>query len=192
MSPTKLLLPTLLIGVALASVLTFQLTEIQGQQKNITATLAEQSNALETVRKINSQLEALVVGTSRLAQNGNPHAQTLVNQLREAGITIKEEAPAPSAQTQQAPVAANPPAPAPAPVATAAPVPTPGIPALPETAQPAINQTAPAPIAITPPTLSPKTETVSPANGLTTVIPVTTPQSPSITGQLSPTPNISL
>ena len=179
MSPTKLLLPTLLIGVALASVLTFQLTEIQGQQKNITATLAEQSNALETVRKINSQLEALVVGTSRLAQNGNPHAQTLVNQLREAGITIKEEAPAPSAQTQQAPVAANPPTIAAAPVQIPNPVPP-----LPEVAQPASSQPVSAPLPITPPTLTPKTETSAPINNsATTVIPVTTPQSPAVTGQ---------
>jgi alkyl hydroperoxide reductase subunit AhpF len=63
-----------------------------------------QQNALSAGQKLNAQFGGLVVGTQKLAQEGNKSAQTIVERLKQLGVIPPEQpaaaspAPVPAAR----------------------------------------------------------------------------------------------
>ncbi len=74
----------LIVAVAMAVLL-----DIKNMRRGHAALLEQkqsQETALEEAIKVKNQLEALAGQTALLAEQGNPNAQALVEQLREQGI----------------------------------------------------------------------------------------------------------
>jgi hypothetical protein len=69
-----------------------ELVRLTGQREDLQLLHASQDRALEEVKKVRAQLEALAGGTARLADQGNPNARALVEKLKAQGIGLKAPA----------------------------------------------------------------------------------------------------
>lgn len=87
-------LPILLGLVTLFIWFGFQASQLLKERDNINTLSANQQAIHDNAQKLRVQLDALAAGTARLAQQGNPNAQQVVNALRAQGITINPNASA--------------------------------------------------------------------------------------------------
>ena len=58
--------------------------------------IGDQEQVVQNATKMRAQLDALAAETQRLADQGNPNAKLLVEELRKRGITINPNAPKPA------------------------------------------------------------------------------------------------
>jgi hypothetical protein len=65
---------------------------LTGQRDDLQLLHASQDRALEELKKMRTQLEALAGGTARLAEQGNPNARALVDKLKAQGVGPKAPA----------------------------------------------------------------------------------------------------
>ena len=84
----QLLIPVSLTAFVLFLVLAFQVTQIMRDHTVLSNTKTEQQKPLDQATKVQSQLEALALGTKKLAQGGDKNAQAIVAKLEQAGISI--------------------------------------------------------------------------------------------------------
>ncbi|MBV8061093.1 MAG: hypothetical protein JO253_06170, partial [Alphaproteobacteria bacterium] len=64
---------------------------------------SQQDKPLEETTKVQAQLNALALGTKKLADGGDKDAQTIITRMKQAGINIGENAPAGTAAAPAAP-----------------------------------------------------------------------------------------
>ena len=92
----KILVPVFLLSLTMCGLMTFQTIEIINQKNALMEAEKQQEKPLDDVRKIQVQIDALALGTLKLAQQGNKNAQLIVSQLKDMGLVIKD----PTATTQ--------------------------------------------------------------------------------------------
>jgi hypothetical protein len=113
---TQVLLPVALIALVLFIMLSFEFTQIMRDRSGMRQALVQQENAFEQAVRTQNQVNALAVGTQRLADKGNKGAKAIIERMNKLGIMVN----LPGAQ----PAAGAPPAPSPkAPKAPLAPPP---------------------------------------------------------------------
>lgn len=86
------MLPMLLGLLALVLWFGFQTTQLIQERGAIDTRKANQEKIYANAQKMRAQLDAIAAGTSRLAQQGNTHAQQIVMALRARGISINPNA----------------------------------------------------------------------------------------------------
>ena len=81
-------LPLLLTLIGIVSWLVFQTSQLVIEHGALLQLRANQVSTLHTMQKMRKQLETLSVGAAKLAQQGNPNAKLIVDDLHRKGITI--------------------------------------------------------------------------------------------------------
>ena len=89
----RVYIPVLCLALAFFFLMVFQNVQLHEGRKTLEATRVQQQQALDQGVLVQKQLDALAIGTQRLANSGNPNARLIIEELRKAGITIKSEAP---------------------------------------------------------------------------------------------------
>lgn len=87
-----LFLPLLLGLASLAIWFGFQTVQLMKEEKNLSSLGANQEALYETAQKMRTQLDVIADGVSKLAENGNTQAASVVEALRARGITINPNA----------------------------------------------------------------------------------------------------
>jgi hypothetical protein len=100
-SPSKLLLPVMLLSIAFTGFLVFQTTLLLSDRASMITAYGEQAKTLEQVEKVRTQVSALVKGVVDLSQKGNKNAKTIVNDMKKAGINFEDQ-PKPGADVPAA------------------------------------------------------------------------------------------
>jgi len=106
-----LLVPVALIAVTLTCLLGFQTRQIMRERDGLQQALGQQIKPFEDSQRLQAQLQALVVGTEKLAQAGNVGAKEIAAQLQKMGIMTANAQPSSPAAASPSPVpaAAEPP-----------------------------------------------------------------------------------
>lgn len=81
-------LPVLTLTVAMALFLAFHVQVVLKERGTLQQAIAAQEQALGQARDVQQRLDRLAVGTLRLADGGNENAKSLVEKLKQAGVTI--------------------------------------------------------------------------------------------------------
>jgi hypothetical protein len=89
---THVLVPLALISFVLASFLGFQTSLLITDRDTLAKAHVQQDKPLAQVEKIKVQLNALAVGTLKLAQGGNKDAANIMSELRKAGVDVNDQA----------------------------------------------------------------------------------------------------
>ena len=91
--PIQILLPVLLLSLAILGSFAFQSVILVGDHKALTSAYEQQEKPLQEVEKIRTQVSALATGTLKLAQQGDKNAETIIDQLKKAGIKVVDQPP---------------------------------------------------------------------------------------------------
>lgn len=95
MSPAKnsdtiaikhILIPISMMAFTMALLFAFQMTQILRDRDALHQTIARQEGPIQESQKINNQFGGLVIGTQKLAGEGNKSAQFLVERLKQVGV----------------------------------------------------------------------------------------------------------
>jgi cell division protein FtsB len=89
-------LPLALLTVAVVAWFGYQTVQLVGERSAQKKTLQDQEQVVQNAGKMRAQLDALAAETQRLADQGNPNAKLLVEELRRRGITINPNAAKPA------------------------------------------------------------------------------------------------
>lgn len=108
-----LLLPISMITFTVMLLFAFQATQIMRDRNALQESKMQQQKAFEDSQRLQSQLNALLIGTKNLAQQGNPSAKVISDRLRQVGVFLDSPSPAAAPKTL-------------APVPAAAEIPKPG------------------------------------------------------------------
>jgi hypothetical protein len=156
-SPAQILYPVILLCVSFLLLMAFQMSQIMRDRASLNDLRAQQEKGIEDSQRIQAQLVALIVGTQKLASEGDEHAQKIVDKLKAIGVIPQAQpqvVPPQSTMKQPGLVPAQPPAPQAA--SSQPPMPVPMAPV----AQPRPQEVAPAP---QPPAAATFAEPVAPA-----------------------------
>lgn len=93
--------PILLLALAFLGWLLFQSTQLWNERTNLRNAWASQAQVVDNAAKMRAQLDGIASGAARLAQQGNPNAKLLVEELARRGVTINAPASAPAPQQQR-------------------------------------------------------------------------------------------
>lgn len=96
-TPGQILFPISLVAFVLALSLAFQTTQIVSGNEALKDAKSQQDKPLEETSKVQAQLNAIALGTKKLADGGNKDAQAIIAKMKQAGINIGENPPAGSA-----------------------------------------------------------------------------------------------
>jgi len=97
----RIMWPVLLCALTLFFLVAFQTKSILTDRGMLSTVREGQQQALEQGQRVQAQLDALAIGTQRLAEGGNRNAKAIVDRLKEMNITINP-APANTAAAQPA------------------------------------------------------------------------------------------
>jgi len=86
--------PVLLFGLAVLTMLGWQVWVLSGDREALGAAHSNQQQTVENAGKLRASLDGLAADTQRLAESGNANAALLVTELKKRGITINPNAPA--------------------------------------------------------------------------------------------------
>ncbi len=100
LTATHLLIPISLLSFTVALLFAFQSGQILRDRDALHQAFGQQQAAFADSQKLQGQLNALVTGTQKLADQGNKHAKVVADRLKELGVI------AAPAQSSQAPVPA--------------------------------------------------------------------------------------
>lgn len=92
----QLIFPVSLTAFVVFIMLAFQTSQLLRERDLLLTARSQQDKPLEEAQKVQVQLDALAVGTKKLATDGNKNAQLIVDKLKQLGVTIgapKSEAP---------------------------------------------------------------------------------------------------
>ncbi len=99
---THILVPIAVMAVTLLLLFAFQMTQIMRDRTNLQQAMAQQQRQVEDAQKLNTQFGGLVVGTRKLAEEGDKNAQLLIEQLKKIGVIPSERPGLPPAQVPAA------------------------------------------------------------------------------------------
>jgi hypothetical protein len=89
-------LPVALLGVAILFWAGFQTSQLIRERQGLRTLKEGQETQVQGSQKVRASLDAVATGTLKLADQGNPNARLIVDELRKRGITINPAAaPAP-------------------------------------------------------------------------------------------------
>jgi hypothetical protein len=88
---TPLLLPILLLSFSVAGILAYQTCMLVSDRVTINTAYEQQERILVQVDKVKAQASALVKGVMDLSQQGNKNAQSIVDDLKKAGINFESK-----------------------------------------------------------------------------------------------------
>ena len=114
----QVLLPVSLLGFVLFIMLAFQASQILRERDALHEAKTQQDKPVEESQKVQAQLDALAVGTKKLADQGDKNAQTIIDRMKQIGITVSTKgsgSPAGTMPTTAAPAGVEETAPAVAP-----------------------------------------------------------------------------
>lgn len=101
---SRLLVPVVLMAGTMLLLFAFQMTQIVRDRDALQRAVGQQETPFQQGQKLNAQFGGLVVGTQKLAQEGNKSAQTIVERLKQLGVIPPEQpaaaspAPVPAAR----------------------------------------------------------------------------------------------
>ncbi len=110
----NVLFPVSLIAFILFILLAFQSMQIMRERDSLHEAKASQTKTLEEAQKVQAQLDALAIGTKKLATKGDKNAKIIVDRMKQLGITIGSPQPGAAAPAASPAPAAAPAKPAPA------------------------------------------------------------------------------
>lgn len=113
-SAGQLIFPLSLTTFVVFLMLAFQTSQLLRDRDTLHFNKSMQEKPLQDVQKVQAQLDALAVGTRKLADHGNKNAQTIINRLKEMGITVNSTPKAPAKAAAPAIPASKTDSPAPA------------------------------------------------------------------------------
>ena len=87
--------PVALLAVAIFLWVGFQTSQLIRERQGLRTLREGQETQVQTSQKVRASLDAVATGTLKLADQGNPNARLIVDELRKRGITINAT-PAPS------------------------------------------------------------------------------------------------
>jgi hypothetical protein len=96
-------LAVFLLAGAMLAWLGFQTFQLARERSTLHTIRANQEATIVQAQRVRSQLDSIARRTLELAQQGNPGAAAIVDQLARRGITINPAAPAPAAPGQLVP-----------------------------------------------------------------------------------------
>lgn len=82
-------LPLLLLALALLVTLTFQCFVLVSERETLSATAQRQNEPIEQAQRVRAQLQNLLGGIARLANQGNDNAAALLADLKNRGINVR-------------------------------------------------------------------------------------------------------
>src|ERR1700677_2559226 len=85
----QILLPVSLIGFVVFLMLAFEFTQIMRDRNAMRQAMTQQEKPLEDVQRVQTQLNALAIGTQKLADNGDSNAKGIIDRMNKLGITVK-------------------------------------------------------------------------------------------------------
>ena len=91
-SAAQVLLPVSVLSLVLALSLGFQTSLLVKDHSALQQARTQQDKPLEQIEKIKTQASALASGTLVLAKQGNKDAQTIIEQLKKAGVNVNDQA----------------------------------------------------------------------------------------------------
>lgn len=89
-------LPLALLTLAVVAWFGYQTVQLLGERSAQHKAIGDQEQVVQNANKMRAQLDALAAETQRLADQGNPNAKLLVEELRKRGITINPNAAKPA------------------------------------------------------------------------------------------------
>lgn len=98
----SIFLPTLIVFCALVAWFSFQAFQLFEERAALQESRFAQEQSVQTATKLRASLDAMARETARLAQQGNPNARLLVEELRKRGVTIN-----PNAESTAVPATGN-------------------------------------------------------------------------------------
>lgn len=100
-STTQMLVPMAVMGLVMVFFFLFQFSQVMRDRVSLQQVVGNQETSFTEGQKLNAQFGGLVVGTQKLAKEGNATAVDLEKRLKQIGI-IQQAVPA----SMQAPVPA--------------------------------------------------------------------------------------
>lgn len=91
---TGAFLPLIILALTMLAWFGFQVVQLRVERDAMREALAKQDKPLEDSRKLRGALDSLARGTQQLADNGNPNARLVVDELKKRGVTFNTNAPA--------------------------------------------------------------------------------------------------
>jgi ABC-type transporter Mla subunit MlaD len=85
--------PLMVLASAFAIWAAFETGQLIIEQRNLSALRESQETAMQNSQKLRVALDRLVRETTKLADEGNPNAKLLVEELRKHGVTLSAGAP---------------------------------------------------------------------------------------------------
>lgn len=104
LSMRQVLIPLVVMAFTMALFFAFQMTQVMRDRDNLNQAFGRQEAAYTESQKLNTQFGGLVVGTQKLAKEGNASAVELEKKLKQIGV-IQGETPSNTQQTAPVPVA---------------------------------------------------------------------------------------
>lgn len=90
----RVFLPVALLAVALLLWVGFQTTQLMRERDSLHILRQGQEAQVQSSQKLRASLDAIASGTVKLAEQGNPNARLVVDELRKRGVTINPNQPA--------------------------------------------------------------------------------------------------
>jgi hypothetical protein len=81
-------IPLMILALTLLSWFAFETIRLRVEQDALRTTIASQEKSMEDSRRLRASLEALMSGTAKLAEQGNPNARLVIDELKKHGVTI--------------------------------------------------------------------------------------------------------
>jgi len=85
----QILLPVSLVAFVLFLLLAFEFTQVMRDRSAMRQAMAQQDKPVEEVQRVQTQLNALAIGTQKLADNGDSNAKGIIERMNKLGITVK-------------------------------------------------------------------------------------------------------
>lgn len=96
---TQLLVPVVMMAFTILLLFGLQMSQIMRERDMLHQTIGRLESPFQEGQKLNNQFSGLVLGTQKLAEEGNKTAQSFVDRLKQMGIVAQ-----PPQQGQPAPV----------------------------------------------------------------------------------------
>jgi hypothetical protein len=109
LTAAHVLFPLSLLAFVIFMLMAFQASQILRDRDALHAAKTQQDKPLEESQKLQTQLDALAIGTKKLAEQGDKNAQSIIDRMKQLGITVNENKPGTAAaptNAQPAPDAA--------------------------------------------------------------------------------------
>lgn len=86
--PYSAFYPLLLLGLAVLGWFAFQSWQLISERQQLQQFVAGQQPQVDNAGRLRASLDRLALSTRQLAQEGNPNARLLVEELQRRGVTI--------------------------------------------------------------------------------------------------------